>query len=154
MKLIASIVNQFTSEDIKQIEKLGEYKINSDITIDILDVEISSADIPGWQVLSHDGFTVALDVTITDNLKQEGLARELVNRIQNIRKDKGFEVTDKIKISVEKNEVLENAVTNNLSYICGETLAADLKFVSKIENEKTYIELVDNISINLQIKKI
>ena len=116
-------------------------------------MEISSADIPGWQVLSQDGFTVALDVTITDNLKQEGLARELVNRIQNIRKEKGFEVTDKIKISVEKNEVLENAVTNNLSYICGETLATDLKFVSKIENEKTYIELVDNISINLQIKK-
>ena len=75
MKLVTSIINQFTSEDIKQIETEGEYKINSDITIDLSDVEISS-DIPGWQVLSQDGLTVALDVTITDKLKQEGLARE------------------------------------------------------------------------------
>ena len=105
-------------------------------------MEISSADIPGWQVISQDGLTVALDVTITEKLKQEGLAREFVNRIQNIRKEKGFEVTDKIEIFVEKNEVIENVITNNLSYICGETLTSDLKFVSEIQNEKTYVEFL------------
>ncbi|MAO71755.1 MAG: isoleucine--tRNA ligase [Flavobacteriales bacterium] len=154
MKFIASKINQFTPEDIKQIETEREYRINTDISIHLSDVEISSADIPGWQVLSQDGLTVALDVTITESLKEEGLARELVNRIQNMRKDKGLEVTDKIEIYVEKNEVLENVLTNNLSYICGETLASDLKVVSEIENEKTYVELVDNISIYIEIKKI
>ena len=148
MKIVTSIINQFNSKDIKQIETEGKYKISPDIIIDLSDVEISSSDIPGWQVISQDGLTVALDVTITDKLKQEGLAREFVNRIQNIRKEKGFEVTDKIEIFVEKNEVIENVITNNLSYICGETLTTDLKFVSEIQNEKTYIELVDNISIN------
>ena len=154
MKIITATLIRFTPEDIKKIESEGEYKINSDIIINLSDVEISSADIPGWQVLSQDGLTVALDVTITDNLKQEGLSRELVNRIQNIRKEKGFEVTDKIEISVEKNEVLKNAITNNLSYICGETLANNLKFVDQIKYENINIELVDNISINVSIKKI
>ena len=154
MKLIASEVNQFSANDIKQIETEGEYKINSDITIDLSDVEISSADIPGWQVMSQDGITVALDVTLSESLKEEGLARELVNRIQNIRKDKGFEVTDKIEISVEKNESIENAITNNLSYICGETLADTLDVVDDLKNEKTNIDLVDGISAVIEIKKI
>lgn len=118
------------------------------------DVEISSADIPGWQVMSQDGITVALDVTLSESLKEEGLARELVNRIQNIRKDKGFEVTDKIEISVEKNESIENAITNNLSYICGETLADTLDVVDDLKNEKTNIDLVDGISAVIEIKKI
>ena len=154
MKLITATIIKFTPEDIKKIESEGEYKINSDITIDLSDVEISSADIPGWQVLSQDGFTVALDVTITDNLKKEGLSRELVNRIQNIRKEKGYQVTDKIEIFVEKNEVIKNAITNNLSYICEETLTNNLKFVDQIKYENINIELVDNISINVSIKKI
>ena len=154
MKLIASIVNQFTSSDIKKIETEGEYKINSDITIDLSDVEISSADIPGWQVITQDGLTVALDVTLSESLKEEGLARELINRIQNIRKEKGFEVTDKIEITVEKNESLENAITNNLSYICGETLANSLNVVDVIKNEKINIDLIGNISALVEIKKI
>ena len=154
MKLIASIVNQFTSSDIKKIETEGEYKINSDITIDLSDVEISSADIPGWQVITQDGLTVALDVTLSESLKEEGLARELINRIQNIRKEKGFEVTDKIEITVEKNEALENAITNNLSYICGETLANSLNVVDVIKNEKINIDLIGNISALVEIKKI
>ena len=154
MKLIASKVNQFTSEDIKNIEVVGNFVINHDITIDLSDVEISSADIPGWQVMSQDGITVALDVTISDNLHEEGLARELVNRIQNIRKDKDFKVTDKIEITVEKNEAMENAITNNFSYICGETLANSLEVVNDLKNEKINIDLVDGISLNIDIKKI
>ena len=154
IKLIVSKVNQFSSDDIKQIESIGSYRINKDITISLSDVEITSADIPGWQVISHEGLTVALDVTISNSLKQEGLSRELVNRIQNIRKEKKFEVTDKIEIFVEKNEELENAITNNFSYICGETLANNLKIVDQIKYEKINIELVDNISINISIKKI
>ena len=154
MKLIASKVNQFTSEDIKNIEVVGNFVINHDITIDLSDVEISSADIPGWQVMSQDGITVALDVTISDNLQEEGLARELVNRIQNIRKDKDFKVTDKIEITVEKNEAMENAITNNFSYICGETLANSLEVVNDLKNEKINIDLVDGISLNIDIKKI
>ena len=82
------------------------------------------------------------------------MSREFVNRIQNIRKEKKFEVTDKIEIFVEKNEELENAITNNFSYICGETLANNLKIVDQIKYEKINIELVDNISINISIKKI
>lgn len=154
MKLIASKVNQFTAEDIKNIEVEGNFVINHDITIDLSDVEISSADIPGWQVMSQDGITVALDVTISDNLQEEGLARELVNRIQNIRKDKDFKVTDKIEITVEKNEAMENAITNNFSYICGETLANSLEVVNDLKNEKINIDLVDGISLNIDIKKI
>jgi len=154
MKLIASKVNQFTAEDIKNIEVVGNFVINHDITIDLSDVEISSADIPGWQVMSQDGITVALDVTISDNLQEEGLARELVNRIQNIRKDKDFKVTDKIVITVEKNEAMENAITNNFSYICGETLANSLEVVNDLKNEKINIDLVDGISLNIDIKKI
>ena len=154
MKLIASKVNQFTAEDIKKIEVEGNFVINHDITIDLSDVEISSADIPGWQVMSQDGITVALDVTISDNLQEEGLARELVNRIQNIRKDKDFKVTDKIEITVEKNEAMENAITNNFSYICGETLANSLEVVNDLKNEKINIDLVDGISLNIDIKKI
>ena len=154
MKLIASKVNQFTAEDIKKIEVEGNFVINHDITIDLSDVEISSADIPGWQVMSQDGITVALDVTISDNLQEEGLARELVNRIQNIRKDKDFKVTDKIVITVEKNEAMENAITNNFSYICGETLANSLEVVNDLKNEKINIDLVDGISLNIDIKKI
>ena len=154
MKLIASKVNQFTAEDIKKIEVEGNFVINHDITIDLSDVEISSADIPGWQVMSQDGITVALDVTISDNLQEEGLARELVNRIQNIRKDKDFKVTDKIEITVEKNEAMENAITNNFSYICGETLANSLEVVNDFKNEKINIYLVDGISLNIDIKKI
>ena len=154
MKLIASKVNQFTAEDIKKIEVEGNFVVNQDITIDLSDVEISSADIPGWQVMSQYGITVALDITISDNLQEEGLARELVNRIQNIRKDKDFEVTDKIKITVEKNEAMENVITNNLSYICGETLANSLEVVEKLKNEKIDVDLVDGISIGVEIKKI
>jgi isoleucyl-tRNA synthetase len=154
MKLIASKVNQFTSEDIKRIEKETSYKISDKITIDISDVEISSADIPGLQVMSQDGITVALDVSVSEELKKEGLAREFVNRIQNVRKEKAFDVTDKISIVVEKNVVLEKAITDNLSYICGETLADSLEINAVNNNDKVLIDLIDGLSVNVEVKKI
>jgi len=154
MKIIVSRINQFTTEDIKKIDLEGQFIINQDITIDISDVEISSADIPGWQVMNQDGITVALDVTLSEELKEEGLARELVNRIQNIRKDYDFEVTDKIEVNVEKNDKIDSSISNNLSYICGETLANSLNIVDVVNNNKISVDLVDGISVNISIKKI
>ena len=151
---IVSKLNQFTPEDIKKIDSEGQFIINQDITIDISDVEISSADIPGLQVISQDGITVALDVTLSKKLKEEGLARELVNRIQNIRKDYDFEVTDKIEVDVEKNDKIDSSISNNLSYICGETLANSIHIVDVLNNDKINVDLVDGISVNISIKKI
>lgn len=153
MKLIAAKISSFTSDDIKQIEKEGGYQINEGITINISDVEITSADIPDCIVANNDGVTVALDITLSQELKEEGLAREFINRIQNLRKEKGFEVTDKINILVEKNEALNSAIQNNFIYICDETLAEQLEFIDELNNEENTIELVDEISAKVSIKK-
>ena len=101
---------------------------NKSLTLELTDVEISSQDIEGWLVASSGPLTVALDVTIDDALKKEGIARELVNRIQNIRKESGFEVTDKIDIKILKDGLVENAVSSNEEYIKTETLTAELNF--------------------------
>jgi isoleucyl-tRNA synthetase len=137
MSLIAKEIQQFSQDQINELDKTGEITIVSSeksITLTIEDVEISSQDIPGWLVANSNGITVALDITISDELRKEGIARELVNRIQNIRKDSGFEVTDKIKVQIQKNDTIEQAVIANLSYIKSETLTNELVFVSEINN--------------------
>ena len=137
MGLIAKEIQAFSQEQINELDKTGEITIGSSeksITLTIEDVEISSQDIPGWLVANSNGITVALDITISDELRKEGIARELVNRIQNIRKDSGFEVTDKIKVQIQKNDTIEQAVIANLSYIKSETLTNELIFVSEINN--------------------
>ncbi|CAM4441634.1 isoleucine--tRNA ligase [Flavobacterium terrigena] len=137
MGLIAKEIQAFSQEQINELDKTGEITIVSSeksITLTIEDVEISSQDIPGWLVANSNGITVALDITISDELRKEGIARELVNRIQNIRKDSGFEVTDKIKVQIQNNDIIEQAVTANLSYIKSETLTNELIFVSEINN--------------------
>ncbi|MEO0045365.1 MAG: Isoleucine--tRNA ligase, partial [Bacteroidota bacterium] len=104
------------------------------IILSLEDVEISSQDIPGWLVANANGITVALDITLTEELKNEGIARELVNRIQNLRKDSGFEVTDKIKVHIQYNAILAKAIQENENYIKSETLTETLvleKEVSK-----------------------
>ena len=106
MKLIASKIGQFSANDIKEIEQKNCYHISDGITIELVDVEISSADIPGFSVATNNGITVALDITLSEELKEEGLAREFINRVQSLRKDKGFEVTDKVVIWVEKNDLI------------------------------------------------
>jgi len=115
------------------------------------EVEISSQDIEGWLVANADGLTVALDVTINDELKREGIARELVNRIQNLRKDSGFEVTDRIDVKLQKDEKIEKAVLKNLEYIKTETLTEDLEIIDQVNNG---IEIAfDDVNTKLFIQK-
>jgi len=137
MGLIAKEIQSFSQEQINELDKAGELTISNSgksITLTVEDVEISSQDIPGWLVANSNGITVALDITISEELRMEGIARELVNRIQNIRKDSGFEVTDKIKVQILKNDTIEQAVLANESYIKSETLTNELIFVSEIKN--------------------
>ncbi|NOX46501.1 MAG: isoleucine--tRNA ligase [Chlorobi bacterium] len=157
MKQIAARVNQWDADKIKQLETEGSVSIDVDgqnVEILLSDVEIFTEDIPGWLVSSIGQLTVALDITITEELKQEGIARELINRIQNIRKDKQYEVTDKIAVVLEKNNVIESAVNKNYSYICSEILAESLVFQERIEqNDKEIIELTDNLKTSIAVKK-
>ncbi|REH56629.1 isoleucyl-tRNA synthetase [Tenacibaculum gallaicum] len=155
MKLIANQIQSFTQEDIVKIEKDGEIsvKVNDKmITLETADVEISSKDIEGWLVANAEGLTVALDVTINDNLRKEGVARELINRIQNARKDTGLEVTDKIKLTILQANDLEESVLANENYIKAETLTNELIFVDDLKNG-TEIEF-DTIKSRMLIEKI
>ena len=136
MKLIVSAINQFGPKEIAEIERNGQIpvEINGKMTIlESGDVEISSQDIAGWLVASQDNLTVALDVTITDILKKEGIARELINRIQNLRKDSGFEVTDRITVLLMDNGELASAVAANVDYIKQETLTDTLEVVAQVD---------------------
>ena len=137
MKLIARAVAGFTQEDIQKIEQQGEIMLeieNKSIILQLKEVEISSQDIEGWLVANSGSLTVALDITINEELKKEGIARELVNRIQNLRKESGLEVTDRIDIKILKDGLVENAVANNIAYIKAETLTAELNFEETLEH--------------------
>ena len=137
MRFIAAEVGKFTQEDINKIEKDKNISINvneKNITLSLEDVEISSKDIEGWLVANEGALTVALDVTITDDLRKEGIARELVNRIQNARKDTGLEVTDKIKLTVLNYANLQDSINDNKDYIMSETLTKELVFVDELNN--------------------
>ena len=129
MKAIAAAISAFNQEDIMKLEKENSYCIAADgteIEISTDDVFISSQDIPGLLVANNKGMTVALDVSINEELLEEGIARELINRIQNMRKDAGLEVTDRITLSIAHNDKIESAIASNKTYICGETLADDI----------------------------
>ncbi|WP_371269281.1 DUF5915 domain-containing protein [Flavobacterium sp.] len=137
MGLISKAIQGFNQEQINQIEKDGTITLDisgKSINLTLEDVEISSQDIPGWLVANANGITVALDITISEELRNEGIARELVNRIQNIRKDSGFEVTDKIKVQLQKENTIEKAVIANEAYIKSETLTNELIFVEELKN--------------------
>ncbi|TDR24621.1 isoleucine--tRNA ligase [Flavobacterium cheniae] len=154
MGLISKEIQGFGQEEIAKLERDGELVMDisgKSITLSLEDVEISSQDIPGWLVANSNGITVALDITISDELRKEGIARELINRIQNIRKDSGFEVTDKITVKMEKNAQVEEAVLANESYIKSETLTESLIFVENLENG-TEIEF-DDIKTSILISK-
>ena len=152
IKEVAQEIASLDSKQIKQLEISGEIVINGEFSLSKNDVEIVSQEIEGYSVVVTDDFSVALDVKISEKLKHEGIAREFVNRIQNLRKEKQFLVTDKIIISVEKNEKTESAFQNNLNYICNETLAKKLIFSSSIEDHEK-INLIDEISCNVLIEK-
>ena len=155
MKSISNAIQNFSQGDIIKIEKDGNLSINIDektINLDISDVEISSKDIEGWLVANAHNLTVALDVTISEELRKEGIARELVNRIQNLRKDSGLEVTDKIKLTILNFENLQTSVEENKAYIMSETLTKELVFVDSL-NDGTEIEF-DNIKSRILINKM
>ena len=154
MGLVSREIQGFSAEQIDQLDKEGNLSIviaGKDVTLSLEDVEITSQDIEGWLVANSNGITVALDITISEELKKEGIARELVNRIQNIRKDSGFEVTDKIKVYLQSNAVLEAAVKENEGYIKSETLTQELVFVPQMDNG-TEIEF-DEIKTKITITK-
>ncbi|MBW1295844.1 isoleucine--tRNA ligase [Aquimarina litoralis] len=154
MKLIASKIQSFDQETIKILEQTGSFDLEINdkiITLGTDDVEISSQDIEGWLVANSGSLTVALDITITPELKKEGIARELVNRIQNIRKDSGLEVTDRIEIVIKENKSIQEAVATNETYIKNETLTDTIEFATDVING-TEIAF-DDIATQLVIKK-
>ena len=135
MKSIANAIRNFSKEEISKIELEGEIPIELDgkmINLELSDVEISSKDIEGWLVANEGSITVALDVTISEDLRREGVARELINRIQNARKDRGLEVTDRIKLTILKFGDLQESIDNNKEYIMSETLTEELVFVDQL----------------------
>ena len=156
MKAGAAAINGFTQEDIAALEKSGSYTLNLegesyDLTME--DFEIVTEDIPGWQVASDGDLTVALDVTITDILKAEGMARELVNRIQNIRKDRDFNITDRIKVILQNHEALAGALAHFKDYICGEVLCDEFVIVDSLP-EGELVELVDGVETSVVVEVV
>ncbi len=133
MKAISNTVANFTADDILFIEKnkgwKGEIEQES-VTLDLEDFEINAQDIPGWLVASEGGLTVALDITLTEELKAEGIAREVVNRVQNLRKDSGLDVTDRIALKIDTNDFIKSAILANERYICSEVLAEKVEFIT------------------------
>nr|WP_294947215.1 isoleucine--tRNA ligase [uncultured Mucilaginibacter sp.] len=152
MKDVAAAINAFGQAEIAKLESEGTIEVlDGKYSILVSDVEIIAEDVPGWQVANLGKLTVALDVTLTEELKQEGISRELVNRIQNLRKSKEFEVTDKINVRVSDNSYIGEAVKNNLSYICAEILAESLVLDNQL-NEGDKVE-IDGIEILIVISK-
>ena len=157
MKLLAGAVNGFGQQEITTIERDGSIVLDLNGTSFELskeDVEISTKDIPGWTVASEGNVTVAMDITISEVLRSEGIARELVNRIQNMRKDRGLEVTDRIKLFVENQADIVRAVESNKIYICDETLASELTLSEVITNEQAQdIEVEPGVSTKIYLEK-
>lgn len=141
MKAVVEAIANLSVDEIAQLEAKGTIELATHHSLLITDVEIIAEDVPGWQVANLGKLTVALDVTITNQLKQEGLARELVNRVQNLRKSSGLEVTDRINVRIKCPDYMWEAVNNNLSYICAEILAdSSLTDNELSEGEKTEID--------------
>ncbi len=158
MKAVQAFASENGAQIIAEIERNQKFNLNLNSTIIVLeteDVEIIPVDIPGWKVANNGSITVALDVTLSEELVQEGLAREVVNRIQNLRKESGLDVTDKILVKIQQNNKLDNAIKNNLSYICNETLTSDLQLVTTLNTTNAYaIEVDELISTLISIEKL
>lgn len=158
MKQIAVLLAGIGQEEIAEYESAGKLLLHVEgETVELVagDADIITEDIPGWVVATDGSLTVALDVTISPELRDEGLARELVNRIQNIRKDKDFEVTDKIRLQILKNSNLEQALINNNLYICSETLAEKLEQVDQITHgDPIEVELADDLQAVISVERL
>jgi len=157
MKESASAISNFTREEIRELETTGKYAITlsgKNVELVVTDVEITSEDIPGWHLMSDGKLTVALDTKVSKELEEEGIARELINRIQNLRKEKNYEVTDKIKLQIKRNVTLERVIENNFDYICSEILATSFELVDNLdEREAMEVEVADNLSAFISINK-
>ena len=155
MKAVAECISNFSQSDINIIETAGSVTIHvAGESFDILstDVEILSKEIPGYKVASEGAITVALDVEITDNLKDEGIARELISKLQNLRKELGFEVMDRIRVVIQPNDYIKNSISNYKTYICTEILATELLVVEP-DSDAAKIQ-VDDILINVKLLKV
>jgi len=155
MKTVTNALAGFGQHDIAAIEKDGQIELTIEgepLTLLLSEVDIAAEDIPGWSVASKASLTVALDISMSPELKAEGDARELVNRIQGIRKDKGFNLTDRIDVSLVDSEILRNSVNSFKTYICGEILADSLEWVPSI-TDGIEIEMNDTRIIVSVIKK-
>lgn len=154
MKAIAELVKGFDQATITAIEQTGVWTSVIDgveVTLDTLDFEIAAQDIPGWIVNSEGGITVALDITLSESLVQEGIARELVNRVQNLRKENGLEVTDRISLRIASTPAIQAAVEANQTYVCEEVLARSIQFVASLpEGTRTDIEAEGDTSLVLE----
>lgn len=158
MKQLAAQIAQMTSHEIAEFEKAGQYKMvieGQDIELTLEDVEITSEDIPGWLVANEGKLTVALDITVTPELREEGIAREFINRIQNIRKDSGFDVTDKIIVKIAPHDAINSAIANFGSYIGQQTLANEVKIAEGLNDANaTKVEIDEEIVTYVTVEKI
>jgi len=158
MKEISAAVGNFGQDEIATIERTGTYELqinNEQVIITREDVEIASEDIPGWLVANDNELTVALDITLTPELTQEGVARDIVNRVQNLRKDRDYKITDRIKVKIQAVEGIEDAVKSNMSYICNEVLADKLEVMEKLDvTEAVEIELEDNLKTMIEVSLV
>jgi isoleucyl-tRNA synthetase len=157
MKVISAAVSKMSQEDIVSFEQQGSFSIQTDgdsISLGMEDLEVISEDIPGWLVANEGKITIALDITISSELRQEGIAREFINRIQNLRKDSGYDVTDKIVIDIQKNDAINSAVLNYKDYIGSQTLADRIELVDALSNDSREVEIDENIVTRLKINKV
>ena len=156
-KQMAALAATFSQEQIAHIESAAETTLEIDgeqVVVSPADFEITSEDMPGWLVASEGKLTVALDITVTDELRREGVARELINRIQNIRKDSGFEVTDKIRVEIEQKEIIEGAIAHFADYIASQTLAVEVKAVASPEGGVVVDSDVDDEPLKIAVTKL
>ena len=156
MKEIAAAFAAFGNREINEIEKSGRYTFSlpsgEEVDLCEADVEITTEDMPGWLMASEGKLTVALDITVTPELEREGIARELVNRIQNIRKANNYEITDKIAIKIEANEHIDDTITEFGSYISSQVLANSLERVEKLDNFEALD--FDDYMVNIKVERI
>ncbi len=157
MKQISGEIAGFGQQDISRLEKTGNFDLNISgeiVSLSLEDVEIQTEDIPGWLVASEGGLTIALDINLTEELKQEGIAREFINKIQNIRKESDFEVTDRIVLKIQKHAFYNLALENFKDYIGNQTLASEIVMTDKLEEENSHLVEIDaDVEARIQVLK-
>jgi isoleucyl-tRNA synthetase len=157
MKDISKAISELTRKEIADFESTGSHKLiieGKEIILTTADVEIISEDIPGWQVANEGKLTVALDITVTDELRYEGIAREFVNRIQNIRKESGFDVTDKITVLIEDHDQVREAIKRHAAYIGSQTLATKVEVVKGFTDSRIREIEIDDVIIKIAVFKV